>query len=180
MHGLMDFVFPYLVQFLKQYSTSVDTLMAERKEVRPPRHRSGHRWDRLHLGGFMFGCAVRRSWSACVSLKRAHSTRMLASNGITAFVFTVCSEGELSVISPLKLPQMLAARKKEDDTSAANAAQNNAHLGLAPLMLTQGPAGGGAPPLATALSCLVMLSDQPQMWCMASAAVMQARLMQQW
>lgn len=34
LHGLMDFVFPYLVQFLKQYSTSVDTLMAERKEVR--------------------------------------------------------------------------------------------------------------------------------------------------
>mmetsp|Transcript_17485 Transcript_17485/g.52457 ORF Transcript_17485/g.52457 Transcript_17485/m.52457 type:complete len:1706 (-) Transcript_17485:516-5633(-) len=76
LHGLMDFVFPYLVQFLKQYSTSVDTLMAERKE-------------------------------------------------------------------------MLAARKKEDDANAANAAQNNAHLGLAPLMLTQGPAGpdgGYGPP----------------------------------
>lgn len=27
----MDFVFPYLIQFLRQYSTSVDLLMADRK-----------------------------------------------------------------------------------------------------------------------------------------------------
>lgn len=30
----MDFVFPYLIQFLRQYSTNVDLLMADRK-VRP-------------------------------------------------------------------------------------------------------------------------------------------------
>ncbi len=31
LHGLMDFVFPYLIQFLRQYSTNVDLLMADRK-----------------------------------------------------------------------------------------------------------------------------------------------------
>lgn len=44
---------------------------------------------------------------------------------------------------------MLEARKKGDAANEANAAQNNAHLGLAPLMLTQGPGQGGpsgAPP----------------------------------
>lgn len=41
---------------------------------------------------------------------------------------------------------MLEARKKEHDEGAANAAQENAHLGLAPLMLTQGPTAPGAFP----------------------------------
>jgi clathrin heavy chain len=72
LHGLMDFVFPYLIQFLRQYSTNVDLLMADRKD-------------------------------------------------------------------------MLEARKKADEANEANAAQNNAHLGLAPLMLTQGPGQGGPP-----------------------------------
>lgn len=40
---------------------------------------------------------------------------------------------------------MLEARKKADAANEANAAQNNAHLGLAPLMLTQGPGQGGPP-----------------------------------
>ncbi len=32
MNGLMDFVFPYLVQFLKEYAGKVDALWAERRE----------------------------------------------------------------------------------------------------------------------------------------------------
>ena len=32
MNGLMDFVFPYLIQFLKEYSGKVDALWTERKE----------------------------------------------------------------------------------------------------------------------------------------------------
>ena len=40
---------------------------------------------------------------------------------------------------------MLEARKQADEANKANAAQNNAHLGLAPLMLTQGPGHGGPP-----------------------------------
>lgn len=32
MNGLMDFVFPYLIQFLKEYTGKVDALWKERKE----------------------------------------------------------------------------------------------------------------------------------------------------
>lgn len=32
MNGLMDFVFPYLIQFLKEYTGKVDLLYTERKE----------------------------------------------------------------------------------------------------------------------------------------------------
>lgn len=32
MNGLMDFVFPYLIQFLREYTGKVDTLYTERKE----------------------------------------------------------------------------------------------------------------------------------------------------
>jgi clathrin heavy chain len=32
MNGLMDFVFPYLIQFLREYTGKVDTLYMERKE----------------------------------------------------------------------------------------------------------------------------------------------------
>jgi hypothetical protein len=32
MNGLMDFVFPYLIQFLREYSGKVDALWTERKE----------------------------------------------------------------------------------------------------------------------------------------------------
>ena len=45
--------------------------------------------------------------------------------------------------------EMLEARKESEEANAANAAQNNAHLGLAPLMLTQGP---GGPPGACCLA----------------------------
>ena len=41
--------------------------------------------------------------------------------------------------------EMLEARKAADEANKANAAQNNAHLGLAPLMLTQGPGHPGGP-----------------------------------
>jgi hypothetical protein len=43
------------------------------------------------------------------------------------------------------LQEMLEARKAADEANKANAAQNNAHLGLAPLMLTQGPGHSGGP-----------------------------------
>ena len=33
LHGLMDFVFPYLVQFLKEYTGKVDLLMEDRREL---------------------------------------------------------------------------------------------------------------------------------------------------
>ena len=32
MNGLMDFVFPYLIQFLKEYTGKVDNLWKEKKE----------------------------------------------------------------------------------------------------------------------------------------------------
>ena len=48
---------------------------------------------------------------------------------------------------------MLEARKASDEASKANAAQNNAHLGLAPLMLTQGPGHPGGPPGVLLLCC---------------------------
>ena len=114
LHGLMDFVFPYLIQFLRQYSTSVDLLMADRK--------------------------VRGS-------QDHHCRRCLSHCGMGLLVICCPSAGWLGLSSPEHvLQEMLEARKAADEANKANAAQNNAHLGLAPLMLTQGPGHPAGPP----------------------------------
>jgi hypothetical protein len=55
------------------------------------------------------------------------------------------------------LQEMLEARKASDEANKANAAQNNAHLGLAPLMLTQGPGHPGGPAGVMSLCCRLRL-----------------------
>ena len=92
LHGLMDFVFPYLVQFLRQYSQSVDTLMADRKEMLAARKKvSKFRFKNIKRCTFVYHCVPAVQWfqHSCIVLSSASQSP--ASPGLHVVVKRTCS-----------------------------------------------------------------------------------------